>query len=127
MSSVHSAKVVGTSPFQELAIPSDEQSIIISLTVPMQLTTPPQSPVVHALPVPPLGPVPALLKLQFVRPQTRPCHASPTLNVLVLPVVSSKPPVPGPLPDCVRIPGYIGFAHLLVIISGVPDLWRFSR
>ena len=49
-------------------------------TVPLQFTIPPQSPLPQALPpplFPPLllGPVPAELKLQLVRPHTRPCQS----------------------------------------------------
>jgi hypothetical protein len=57
--------------------------------------------------------------VQFVRPQTRPCQSDETQRSLLFPGVSSKPPVPGPLPACVAIPGHIVESHLLVTVKGI--------
>ena len=82
------------------------------LTATRHSTTPKQSPVLHAAPpplLPPvfLGPVPSALKLQFVLGQTRPCQLWPTVRFRVEPAVSSKPVVPGLVPDWVATPAYM--------------------
>lgn len=79
-------------------------------TLPLQSTTPSQSPVKHALPPVPVefvfaGPVPSALKLQFVRPQIRPCQSALTVKLVVLPGEAWKPPNPGPVPACVKMAG----------------------
>lgn len=93
-----------------------------------QLNTPPQSPVVQAAPPPLfpfklLAPVPAALKLQFVLPQTRPCQSPLTIKLLLDPGVSSKPPVPAPVPACVPIPGQIVASHWLLTTNGTESLF----
>lgn len=95
------------------------------LTVSIHSKTPPQSPVLHAFPPPffpfkLLAPVPIALKLQFVLPHTRPCQSAATLNSLFSPGCSSNPPVPGPVPDCVPIPGQIVSAQLFTTVICVP-------
>ena len=92
-------------------------------TATLQSTTPKQSPVLHAAPpplFPPvlLGPVPAELKLQFVRPHTRPCQSWPTVRLRVVPGPRRKPLVPGLVPACVANPGYIVSLHWLVTTRG---------
>lgn len=56
--------------------------------------------------------------MQFVRPQTRPCQSGDTQRLVVFPDSSSKPPVPGPTPDCVAMPGQMVESHLFVIFNG---------
>ena len=88
-----------------------------------QFNLPKQSPVVHDAPLPLtplswLGPVPLALKLQFVRPQIRPCQSQETRKSAVLPGGSSKPPVPGPWPCWVPTPGQMVSKHWLLTFSG---------
>lgn len=82
-----------------------------------------QSPVRHAAPFPLtpfklLGPVPLALKLQFVRGHTRPAQSQLTSTVEQLPATSSKPPVDGPTPFWVPMPGHMVSWQLLQIVMG---------
>lgn len=90
-----------------------------------QFKTPPQSPEMHAAPAPLLpfkllAPLPAVLKLQFVRPHILPCQSALTVKLTVFPGASSKPPIPGPVPAWVKIAGQIRSGQSLVIKSGNP-------
>lgn len=49
------------------------------LTPTWQLSMPLQSPDLQAFPLPDAGPLPSLLNVQFVLPQTRPCQSSDTV------------------------------------------------
>lgn len=81
------------------------------LTLDSQSNFPKQSPVLHEHESP--------LTVQFVRPQTRPCQSDDTQRSLLFPWESANPPVPGPLPACVAIPGHMVEPHLLVMVKGI--------
>lgn len=83
----------------------------IRLTLNSQSNFPRQSPVLQEHESP--------LTVQFVRPQTRPCQSGLTQTLLLFPLESAKPPVPGPVPACVAIPGHMVEPQLLVTISGI--------
>lgn len=89
-----------------------------------QFNLPKQSPVEQAAPLPLtplrlLGPVPSSLNEQLVRPHILPCQFGLTHISLLLMVSRAKPPVPGPMPFCVPMPGHIVSGQLLVTMSGM--------
>lgn len=93
-------------------------------TVNMQSSLPKQSPVVQAAPPPftplrLLGPVPSALKEQFVLPHILPCQSALTHNCTLKVVSSSNPPVPGPMPFWVPMPGHMVSGQLFVTISEI--------
>jgi hypothetical protein len=83
----------------------------ISLTLNSQSSLPKQSPVSQEQESP--------LTVQFVRPQTRPCQSGDTQSCELFPETSSNPPIPGPVPACVAIPGHIVVSHWLVMARGM--------
>lgn len=89
-----------------------------------QSSLPKQSPVVQAAPFPftplrLLGPVPSSLNEQFVRPHTLPCQSGLTNILLELLDSSTKPPVPGPMPFWVPMPGHMVSGQAFVTTSGI--------
>lgn len=91
--------------------------LLESHTVTMQPSAPLQSPELQALL--PLLAVPCALKVQFVRPQIRPCQFSETVCDLFEPGDNSNPVLEGPVPAWVRIPGYMVSPQLFDITRGV--------
>lgn len=94
------------------------------LTPTWQFSCPKQSPVRHAAPYPftprwVLGPLPSLLNEQFVRPHIRPAQSSLTNTILLEPGVSSNPPVPGPSPAWVAMPGHIDSPQSFATVSWI--------
>lgn len=71
----------------------------------------PQLPVVHVK-------TPSDGDVQFVRPHIRPYQSDPTSSDRLAPAASSKPPVSGPVPAVVKMPGHIVSPQLLVINRG---------